>query len=100
MFDKLSFIENKYEELSKKIIDPEIIANTSEWQKLAKEHADIEPIVMKYREYTKVKKTLEEDKEMLKEKLDDEMKELLKEEIAEYEEALEKLEQELKILLI
>ncbi len=55
---------------------------------------------MKYREYTKAQKTLEEDKEMLKEKLDDEMKELLKEEIAEYEETIEKLEEELKILLI
>ena len=100
MFDKLSFIENKYEELNKKIIDPEIIAQTSEWQKLAKEHADIEPIVIKYREYMKVKNTIEEDKEMLKEKLDDEMKALLKEEISEKEKDLEELEKELKILLI
>lgn len=100
MFEKLSFIENKYEELSKKIIDPEIINQTQEWQKLAKEHAEIEPVVMKYREYNKVKKALEEDKELLKEKLDDEMKELVKEEIAENEKKLEQLEQELKILLI
>ena len=100
MLDKLSFIEEKYEELSKKIIDPEVIANTMEWQKLAKEHAEIEPIVMKYREYTKVKKTLEEDKEILKEKLDDEMRELLKEEVAENEAKLQQLEEELKILLI
>jgi peptide chain release factor 1 len=100
MFEKLSFIENKYEELSKKIIDPEIINQTQEWQKLAKEHAEIEPVVMKYREYNKVKKALEEDKELLKEKLDDEMKELVKEEIAENEKKLEELEQELKILLI
>lgn len=100
MLDKLSFIEEKYEELSKKIIDPEVIANTMEWQKLAKEHAEIEPIVMKYREYTKVKKTLEEDKEILKEKLDDEMRELLKEEVAENEAKLQQIEQELKILLI
>lgn len=100
MLEKLSIIESKYEELSKKIIDPEIISQTSEWQKLAKEHADLEPIVLKYREYMKVKKTIEEDKEMLKEKLDDEMKELVKEEIAEKEKVLEKLEEELKILLI
>ncbi|NLY66700.1 MAG: peptide chain release factor 1 [Tissierellia bacterium] len=100
MFDKLSFIENKYEELSKKIIDPEIISNTEEWQRLAKEHAEIEPIVLKYREYTKVKNTLEEDKELLKEKLDDEMRELLKEDIAENEKRVEELENELKILLL
>lgn len=100
MFDKLSFIENKYEELSKKIIDPEIIAKTTKWQKLAKEHAELEPIVVKYREYMKVKNTIEEDKEMLKEKLDDEMKSFLKEEISEKEKDLENLEKELKILLI
>lgn len=100
MFDKLSFIESKYEELSKKIIDPEVISDTNEWQRLAKEHAEIEPIVLKYREYTKVKNTLEEDKELLKEKLDDEMKELLKEDIAENEKKLEELEMELKILLL
>lgn len=100
MLEKLSFIENKYKELSQKIIDPEIINNIEEWQRLVKEHADIEPIVIKYKEYTKAQKTLEEDKEMLKEKLDDEMKELLKEEVAEYEELIEKLEEELRILLI
>ncbi len=45
MLEKLSFIENKYKELSKKIIDPEIINDIEEWQRLVKEHADIEPIV-------------------------------------------------------
>lgn len=100
MLEKLSVLEKKYEEISQKMIDPEVISNTAELQRLAKEHAELEPIVMKYREYNKIKKTLEEDKEMLKEKLDDEMRELLKEEIAEHEETLERLEQELKILLL
>lgn len=100
MIEKLSFIENKYKELSQKIIDPEIINQTDEWQRLVKEHAEIEPIVFKYREYTKAQKILEEDREMIKEKIDDEMKELLKEEIAELEETTAKLEEELKILLI
>ncbi|MBZ2174937.1 peptide chain release factor 1 [Schnuerera sp. xch1] len=100
MLEKLSFIENRYKELGKKIIDPEIINKTSEWQRLVKEHAEIEPIVMKYREYNKTIETLEEDKEMLKENLDDEMKELLKEEVAENEKAIKSLEEELKILLI
>lgn len=100
MIEKLSFIENKYKELSQKIIDPEIINQTDEWQKLAKEHAEIEPIVFKYREYTKAQKILEEDREMMKGKIDDEMRELLKDEIVELEEAIAKLEEELKILLI
>ena len=100
MLDKLSFLENKYKELSQKIIDPEVMKDIEEWQKLVKEHADMEPIVSKYREYTKTQELLEEDREMLKEKLDDEMKELLKEEVAEREELIEKLEEELKILLL
>lgn len=100
MIDKLDFLENDYKELSQKIIDPKVIEDTKEWQKLAKEHAEIEPIVMKYREYNKALETLEEDKEMLKEKLDDEFKEMLKGEISELELEVEALEEELKILLI
>ena len=100
MLEKLSFVEEKYKELSEKIIDPEVMADMDEWQKLVREHADMEPIVLKYREYTKTVELLEEDKEMLKEKLDDEMKELLKEEVSEREERIEKLEEELKILLL
>ena len=100
MLEKLSFLETKYKELSQKIIDPEIINNIEEWQRLVKEHADVEPIVMKYREYMKAQNTLEEDREMLQEKLDDEMKEMLKEEVSEYEETVERLEEELKVLLI
>ncbi|HHV27808.1 MAG: peptide chain release factor 1 [Clostridiaceae bacterium] len=100
MLDKLDFLEKKYKELSLKIIDPKVMEDTQEWQKLAKEHAEVEPIVMKYREFNEAAKTLEEDKEMLKEKLDDEFKEMLKEEITDLESQVAALEEELKILLI
>lgn len=100
MLEKLSFIENKYKELSKKIIDPKVMEDMDEWQKLAKEHGEMEPIVLKYKEYNESMTTLEEDKEMLKEKLDDEFKDMLKEEISQLEEKVAKLEEELKLLLI
>lgn len=100
MFDKLELLVEKFEELGKKIIDPEIMKDMNVWQKLAKEHGDMKPIVEKYREYSKHKKELEENKEMLKESLDDEMKELVKEEISELEDSIEKEEQDLKILLL
>lgn len=100
MFDKLELLVEKFEELEKKIIDPEIMKDMNVWQKLAKEHGDMMPIVEKYREYSKHKKELEENKEMLKESLDDEMKELVKEEISELEDSIEKEEQDLKILLL
>ena len=100
MFDKLELLIEKFEELEKKIIDPEIMKDMNIWQKLAKEHGDMKPIVEKYREYSKHKKELEENKEMLKEGLDDDMKDLVKEEISELEDSIEKEEQELKILLL
>lgn len=100
MLEKLNFLEEKYKALGEKIIDVEVMSNRSEWQKLVKEHGEIEPIVMKYREYTETTKRLEEDKEMLNEKLDDDMRELVKEEINELQEEVEKIEEELKILLL
>ena len=48
MFDKLDFILEKYEELSKKVSDPDVIAKQKEWQKLMKEMSDLEPIVKEY----------------------------------------------------
>ncbi|HEY5575787.1 MAG TPA: PCRF domain-containing protein, partial [Clostridiaceae bacterium] len=53
MLRKLDFIENKYEELSSKISDPNVMANQKEWQRLCKEHAELELLVMKYRQYRK-----------------------------------------------
>jgi len=65
MFDKLSFIEDRFAELEQKIADPEIIADQETWRKLCKEHSDISPIVEKYREYKLLEGNIEEAKEML-----------------------------------
>ena len=100
MLEKLDFLEDKYKELNKKISDPKIINQSRKWQKLVKEHAHLEPIVQKYREFKKVSESLEEDREMLREKLDDDFKEMLKEEVKELNEQEEKLREELKFLLI
>ena len=97
MFQKLEDVEKRYDELTTKISDPEEIAKTSSWQKLMKEHAELTPIVEKYREYKKAKKTIEENEELLK---DPELKELAEMEIEEAKEKLPKIEEELKILLI
>ena len=97
MFQKLDEVEKRYEEVTRKISDPEIIAQQSQWQALMKEHAEIEPVVLKYKEYKKVNQAIEDAKEMLK---DPEMKELAEIEIEENKEKLPKLEEEIKILLI
>ena len=97
MFQKLDSVEKRYEDLTQKISDPEIISKQDEWKNYMKEHAEIEPIVEKYREYKKVKQAIEDAKEMLE---DPEMKELAEMELLDNKEKLPKIEEELKILLI
>lgn len=97
MFQKLEEVEKKYDEITKQISDPEVIARTSEWQKLMKEHSEMTPIVEKYREYKKVNKDYEDAKLMMEDK---ELKELAEMEMLEAKEKLPKIEEELKILLI
>ena len=97
MFQKLEAVEKRYEDLTKKISDPDIISNQTEWQKYMKEHAEIQDVVEKYKEYKKVKEQLEEAKQMLD---DPELKELAQLDYEESKEKLPKLEEELKFLLI
>ena len=97
MFEKLENVEKRYDELTKLISDPEIISNHAEWQKLMKEHASIEDVVSKFREYKKVKQDMEEAEELMH---DPEMKELAESEYYEVKDQLPKLEEELKFLLI
>ena len=97
MFEKLEAVEKRYEELTKMISDPEVIAKQAEWQKLMKEHAGIEEIVLKFREYKKMKENMEEAEELMQ---DPDMKELAEDEYYSSKEQLPKLEEELKFLLI
>lgn len=100
MLDKLEFIEEKYEDLSHKISDPEIIADQNQWKKLVKEHSDIEPLVQKFREYKSVLKGIEDSQEMLNEEEDKELLEMVKMELSDLEEKKAALEEELKIMLL
>lgn len=101
MYDKLDFILEKYEELSLKVSDPEVISDQAVWQKSMKDMAEMEPIVNKYREYKKTVEGLKDTKEMLGDgSMDEELRELAKLELAELEEKEESLSGELKILLL
>ena len=97
MFDKLENVEKRYEELNTQISDPAVIANQGERKKLMKEHADMEEVVLKYREYKKVVNSIEDLKEMLNDK---EMHDLAQAELDENREKLPKIEEELKLLLV
>ena len=101
MYDKLDFIQNKYEELSMKVSDPEVISDQKLFQKYAKDISDMEPIVHKYTDYKKIVDGIKEAKEFLNDgDGDEEMRELAKMELSDLEEQKDVIEGELKLLLI
>lgn len=100
MIEKLQGIIDNYNDMSVRIADPETMKDMQAWQKLCKEHSDLEPIVEKAKVYIENTKILEEDKEMLAMTDDEDMVDLLKEEISERTKALEEDKDQLKILLL
>ena len=101
MFDKLAFIEERYNTLAAQISDPDVIADQDKWRKLMKEHSDITPIVEKYREYKKVNSDLEEAKMLLDEGgLDKDFREMVAAELDDAKIRLEETTEALKILLL
>ena len=101
MFEKLAVMEQKYEELSRKISDPDIISDNKLYAQLMKEYKNLTPIIEKYREYMKAKSSFDEAKELLDGGgLDKDFKEMAQAEYDESRELMEALSQELKILLL
>ncbi len=100
MFDRLDFIEEKYEELGLKLSDPNVINDQKIWQKYMKEHSEMTPIVEQYKLYKNTKAGIDEAKEMIRESDDEEMRELAKMELHDLESSIDGIELELKKLLL
>ncbi len=100
MYQNLEIFEKRYQELEKDLVDMNVINDSKLYQKTAIEHAEIEPVVVKYRELKKTKESIEENKALLEDKLDEEFKELVKEELKSAENKLANLEEDIKVLLI
>ena len=99
MLDKLRAVEEKFQELESIISDPAVMGDMAKWQTYTKEHAQLLPIVEKYRSYKKVVERLEEAHAMLVEK-DEEMRALASEEVRELMPKKAALEEELRLLLL
>ena len=95
MFEQLEKLETRYEEIYRKMADPDIATDLSRLQELAQERSDIEQIVKDFREYKEVGKSLEETKVMLNDSHEEEMIDMAKQEI----ETLEKRRDELVELI-
>lgn len=100
MLEKLQHLEERYEELGQLISDPDVINDQSEWQKHTRAHAALTEIVGAYREYKDTINKIAENKGMLDEKLDPEFRELVELDLQELAVLKDKLENDLKILLL
>lgn len=100
MLDKLKEIEEKYDELSRMLTDPEVFSDHSKSQKYSKEQSDLEEIVFKIREYRTVLSGMKGAEEMLRTEEDEDMKELAELELEELKEKKTVIEKELKLMLV
>ncbi len=98
--EKLDSIKNKFEELTRLISDPAVIADNKEWTKLVKERSSLQPVADAYGRLLAAEKELASLKEMLESEEDRELRELASEELASKLAEKEAIESELKILLL
>jgi peptide chain release factor 1 len=99
MLEKLKKLNSRYRELSEAMSKPEVVTNREVYSQLAKEYADLEPIVKKAKKYLDIIKQIEETKKLLVEESDEEILELAKEELMQLEEQSESLGRDIRHLL-
>ena len=100
MLEKLQTLEERYNHLERLISDPDAVKDMATWQKNSRTHSKLTEIIMKFREYKACQKTIEDTLELLREKLDDEMRELAQSELDGAKADKERMEAELRILLL
>ncbi len=101
MFDKLKSVNDHYEEINKKLSDPDIISNNKEYTSLMKETKKLFPIVEKYQQYCLFKKEYDEAKEILNDVgIDKDLKTIAQEQLDFNKQMIDKVSDELKILLL
>ena len=101
MLEKVQLIEQHYEEINEKLMDPNVVNDQAAYRDLMREYKNLTPIVEKYRKYKKAEFDLEEVKSLLDVGgLDKDFKEMLEEEYASGKEQMAILAEELKILLL
>lgn len=101
MFEKLSVMEQKYEEISSRLSEPDVISDNKLYTQLMREYKSMTPIIEKFREYKKADDSFNEARELLEAGgLDKDFKEMVQSEFEQSKEELERLTGDLKILLL
>ncbi|CAM3023286.1 peptide chain release factor 1 [Lactiplantibacillus plajomi] len=99
-FDKLQAVADRYEELGELLSDPEVIADSQRFMKLSKEMGNIRETVEKYNRYKEVQSQIDENDELLREKLDDDMNAMVKDDLKNLNEEKAQLEHEITLLML
>jgi len=100
ILDKLEVIKNRWEEIGEQMNDPEVMSDVKRFVKLNKDYRELEPIVNTYKEYKNIIGNIESAKEVLDTEKDPEFREMAKDELEELIPKKEKLEEDIRILLI
>ncbi len=100
MLERLSSVEEKYEELNKLLSDPEVVADYTKVQQYAKEQSVMREVVELAREYREVIKEISELRDMLRSESDPELLSLAKDEQATLEGKKENAEEKLRRALV
>lgn len=99
MFDKLKHVEKRFLEIEQTISDPKVVQDRELYQKYLREHNELSPIVEVYREYRRVRRGIDESEELLREE-EPELRQMAREEIERLTAEKQRLEVELKKLLL
>jgi len=100
MVDKLEEIRRRFHDVREEMMNPDLMKDMENYAKLSKEYKDLEKIDLKYQEYEKVLSNIEGAKSVLREEKDEDFREMAKQELEELEPKQEKIETEIKTLLI
>jgi peptide chain release factor 1 len=98
--EKLDQLDARYQEMTTELSSPEVTSDSARFQKLAKQHADLEQIVHKHRAYKQIEKDLAGAHQLVLESDDAEMRRMAQEEEKQLASQKETVERELKLLLL
>jgi peptide chain release factor 1 len=98
--EKLDQLDARYQEMTQELSTPEVVTDSARFQKLAKQHADLETIVNKHREFKRIENDLAATHQMVVESEDAEMRHMAQEEEKLLTIRKEQIERELKLLLL
>jgi peptide chain release factor 1 len=100
LWDKLEEVEKTYRDVESRMAQAEVVSNPTEMQILGKKHVELEPVIDAYNEYKRIKKEIDESRELMTQETDEDMRVMVREELASLEERKNVLESDIRVLLL